>query len=75
MIRESPTGGELGGSHPHSGNWEERVRQDAAFLPGCPTKKVDYSVQGRGSNWGEEELVHLLGNQEKESGCVWWPCS
>lgn len=70
MIRESPAGGELKRSHPNSGNWEERVREETAFLAGSPARKVDYSLQGSGSNWGEEELLKLLGNQEEEGGCA-----
>lgn len=37
------------------------MRQDTA-------KKEGYSLQGRGSNWEEEELLKQLGNQEEGGG-------
>jgi len=76
MRRESPAVGKLRRCHPLCGNLEEIVRQGTASLgQRGPPKKVGCSLQGRGSDWGKEELLKLLGDEEEEGGCAWWPCS
>lgn len=42
---------------------------------GDAAKKMDYSLQGRGNDWGEEELLKLLRNQESGGGGGWQPSS
>lgn len=42
---------------------------------GGAAKKMDYSLQGRGNDCGEEELLKLLRNQESGGGGGWQPSS